>query len=505
MEDDIAAVAAPLPSYEVAKNLFLAELPPDQKEVFKATTLDNIFSQAKSTFQKRVDENHVLRAQRKLKPLIDCLEGYGQAMDTLSQTSTLILCPIWGSIRVVLHAAQQYEKYYDKIVDMYARIGDNLPRFLVYEHLFRSHNRVLTALTEAYLDIIRFSTEAIKIFQDSKEAGGSALYRPTHFLKRRWAQFDDRFDAYITSFHRHQTQVAEEAKVAHFIEAKKSQELELASRELQKRTVRTDQRRKTLALLSGINYREMHGRVRKLRHEGTGAWLTDDYDFRAWLDEKFSNSYCIFGIPGSGKTVLASAVIDAISPLYLEASTVLAFHYCYYADRATLTPRNLFGNISRQILDRVDLMFPGVEKLTRSAVDSGFPLSTEDTLSVLLDALRYFSKVFLVWDGLDELAAEDQKIVVEAIPKILAASANVKLVILCRREEHYLRLALQSYPSVEITSGDNSADISLYVNSMVETKIAEGELLIESEALKEEVIERLIVGAKDMWVFRLGK
>ena len=41
-----------------------------------------------------------------------------------------------GSIRVLLHLAREFGKYFEKLVEMLARIGDVLPRFRVYEKLF---------------------------------------------------------------------------------------------------------------------------------------------------------------------------------------------------------------------------------------------------------------------------------------------------------------------------------------------------------------------------------
>jgi hypothetical protein len=41
-------------------------------------------------------------------------------------------------------------------VDMLAKIGDVLPRFRIYEALFRNYERLLVALSSAFLDLLRF-------------------------------------------------------------------------------------------------------------------------------------------------------------------------------------------------------------------------------------------------------------------------------------------------------------------------------------------------------------
>lgn len=48
---------------------------------------------------------------------------------------------------------------------MFARIGDVLPRFLIYERLFLNHERLIEALSVAYLDIITFCCDAKAVFR----------------------------------------------------------------------------------------------------------------------------------------------------------------------------------------------------------------------------------------------------------------------------------------------------------------------------------------------------
>lgn len=38
-----------------------------------------------------------------LLPFIDAIEQYSEALDVYANASPLILCPLWGSVRVILH------------------------------------------------------------------------------------------------------------------------------------------------------------------------------------------------------------------------------------------------------------------------------------------------------------------------------------------------------------------------------------------------------------------
>ena len=48
---------------------------------------------------------------------------------------------------------------------MFARIGDVLPRFRTYEKLFSNYERLIEALSIAYLDIITFCSDAKAVFR----------------------------------------------------------------------------------------------------------------------------------------------------------------------------------------------------------------------------------------------------------------------------------------------------------------------------------------------------
>lgn len=53
---------------------------------------------------------------------------------------------------------------------MLAQIGDALPRFRIYQVLFADHERLLLALSGAYLDILRFCVFTKDFFLQAKRS-----------------------------------------------------------------------------------------------------------------------------------------------------------------------------------------------------------------------------------------------------------------------------------------------------------------------------------------------
>ena len=58
---------------------------------------------------------------------------------------------------------------------MFARIGDVLPRFRTYERLFSNYDRLVEALSVAYLDIMTFCSNAKAVFRRGQRSSSKSL------------------------------------------------------------------------------------------------------------------------------------------------------------------------------------------------------------------------------------------------------------------------------------------------------------------------------------------
>jgi hypothetical protein len=116
--------------------------------------------------------------------------------------------------------------FFEKIVEMFGRIGDALPRFRDYERLFPNHQRLHATLAKVYLDIIIFCVDAKTIFGRAK--GGSLTRRFSGKLFWK-AQLEKKLENLLKEFLRHQKLAEKEAIVSHMIEDKESRELAKAN------------------------------------------------------------------------------------------------------------------------------------------------------------------------------------------------------------------------------------------------------------------------------------
>ena len=93
----------PTEPWEAAKRQFLEELGEEDKAIFENATLENIFYKASAAQKVHAKHSKLWAMQEKIQPLLEGIEDYGKALDLFANASSALLCPLWGSVRVVLH------------------------------------------------------------------------------------------------------------------------------------------------------------------------------------------------------------------------------------------------------------------------------------------------------------------------------------------------------------------------------------------------------------------
>lgn len=86
-----------------AAKTFLASLSPDESVLFQATkAAGSLLQEIEAVNNEHKNESASRKASVVLLPFLAGIEQYGMAMDVFANSNDL-LCPIWGSIRIVLH------------------------------------------------------------------------------------------------------------------------------------------------------------------------------------------------------------------------------------------------------------------------------------------------------------------------------------------------------------------------------------------------------------------
>lgn len=167
--------------------------------------------------------------------------------------------------------------------------------------------------------------------------------------------------------------------------------------------------RKTLrSWLSPIDYDKVQSDVHRNCQEGTGQWFLNDARFTNWLSGTSSQTLFCPGIPGAGKTVIASLVVNHLRSRYLDNSTSetdrvgVAVLYCNYQQQNDQASHDLLASLLSQLSLEQDIVPAGIRTLHDQFRKRRTQPSSRDIFEELRSSVTGYSTAFVVIDALDE-------------------------------------------------------------------------------------------------------
>ncbi|KAL4782158.1 hypothetical protein BJX76DRAFT_369374 [Aspergillus varians] len=175
-------------------------------------------------------------------------------------------------------------------------------------------------------------------------------------------------------------------------------------------------RDKVLSWLSPLDYNAKQKDIFARRTPGTGAWLLDTSSpFATWVETPGQTLYCS-GIPGAGKTVLASIVIEHLRQMLCDDNVGIAYIYCAYNERHKAD--DLIACLLKQLAFQIPSLPEEVRKLYDLYQKQKLVPQKMDLISALLSIISSFSRVFIVIDAIDELQDDIRADFLDCINKI---------------------------------------------------------------------------------------
>lgn len=272
-------------------------------------------------------------------------------------------------------------------------------------------------------------------------------------------------------------------------------------REVETRIAVSTERRKILDWIQPYDPHQNHNMSLNLRHPGTGLWLIESAEFKLWLSCSRARLW-YYGIPGAGKTVLASSAIqEALEQA--SPNIAVAFFYCDYKNVATQDPRNILGSLACQLALQDE---QGCVKLQAFYAKHNPPdrpstgFHHDELRDLLVEMASNFNEVMIIVDALDECGSQNKKIT-RLLSSLNGSNeiCNIKTLFFSRDEQE-IREVLEDYNQVSIAA--ESSDLRLFVGAEIELRIRNKDLRIKDKSLKEEIMKRLVEGAEGMfrWV-----
>ncbi|KAM0189624.1 hypothetical protein ACHAPQ_010500 [Fusarium lateritium] len=165
--------------------------------------------------------------------------------------------------------------------------------------------------------------------------------------------------------------------------------------------------------LTPVDYGLQQSENINTREQGTGHWLIETQEFQTWLSTQGQTLFCR-GIPGVGKTILTSVVVDHLVSKFRHNSTVgIAYVYCNFRRVDEQKVDQLLASLLKQLAASLPDLPTEVRNLYTKHQQRRTHPSLQETLSALKLVAARFSRVFIIIDALDETGSSREDFLIE--------------------------------------------------------------------------------------------
>jgi Cdc6-like AAA superfamily ATPase len=171
------------------------------------------------------------------------------------------------------------------------------------------------------------------------------------------------------------------------------------------------------------------------------------------------------GIPGAGKTIIASTVIDHLQTTFKSDPTVgLAYMYFSYQPQQEQMLHELIGSLIRQLVEEQAAIPTEVKKLFDFFKSHQQRPSLEDYVAALEATIQSFTQVLIIIDALDEYHITDRSGLDTLLSELFSLNSSAPFNLMATsRKMTEITSRFQRYVWKEIEAHED--DVSMYVQS----------------------------------------
>ncbi|KAF1829385.1 C2H2 domain-containing protein [Decorospora gaudefroyi] len=423
--------------------------------------------------QKEQESRMEMMNLSRIKSCLETMNEFGRVIEVFLNVSDAVAF-VWGPMKFLLLTASTFTDSFEILLDAYERIGEQLPLLSEYDSLFHTSPHMIGALELIYIDILEFHQQAMKFFSG-----------------RLWTRF---FKSILAEYRRYQEDMAD-------LKARLDE------------AVKREQAKKNMMVKEWLAVGEQpqidHDNFCRTRKEcaTTAHWILQHETIKHWMEADVPNAPVVWmhGIPGAGKTILASAIIDECKRK-LDFTT--CYFYCHDGDQMTSSAVGILKGLADQLLDQFPQMLPPC--YTRR-ISSGEPSlrSITPAKKILEDFCSTVPKLFIIIDGLDECERVERSQILTILTDIVGQCEMTepgKLRVLVVSQDYAdIRKSLQSSAANKITpkilrimEKDNEGDIQAFTRMWVDKITLRFSL---TKDLTEYLRNLTVANAKGMFLY----
>ncbi|RMJ16009.1 hypothetical protein CDV36_004314 [Fusarium kuroshium] len=413
-------------------------------QILQTTSIDQVYD-ATDQLQKEQSKTGRLRHLSKIEPFLGRLREYSSVVETFVQAKPDILALIWGPIKLLLLWADALTKSFTAISDTLEEVGSLLPEFCEVTRIFTDSVRLQEILVLFFRDILDLYLITIKFF---------SLTRLKVVFEALWPSRRDQIKVVTKHITRHRELMRTEVHLEEIRAADEARQREL---EHFARTEENTIRQEYFTLRAHVSPKTYDDDL--YRHhaavcDGTGKWLFRDQLFKDWADYSKGSTRILWlnGIPGAGKTLLASSVIR-----HTQCLGLTLFAFLTYKDSSTTALSIVHSLIFQLASDSLAL-----QTELRQSGHKNLRNSLDEAADLLQSLLECAGVVYVVIDGIDEIDLFERSRLLKQLLK-LGDACQKCLILLSSRSEDDISTALGGKVTEIKVHQRNAGSMFLYV------------------------------------------
>ncbi|KAF7506336.1 hypothetical protein GJ744_011909 [Endocarpon pusillum] len=207
------------------------------------------------------------------------------------------------------------------------------------------------------------------------------------------------------------------------------------------------------------------------RHARTGTWFIESKIFADWKSVP-ALFLCLYGIPGCGKTILSSTILeDVLDHCSLKPDLAVLYFYFDFNDIEKQQHEKMIHSLIVQLYSQCTGTSKDLETLYSSCMNGERQPTCDKLLATLHQMMGSFKEIYLILDALDECS--DRLALLVDIEEFNSwKDANLHILTTSRRErdiEEFLEPFNEDQGKISIQSTLVNDDIRAYVHDRLQT------------------------------------
>jgi Cdc6-like AAA superfamily ATPase len=249
-----------------------------------------------------------------------------------------------------------------------------------------------------------------------------------------------------------------------------------------------------------LNYKK----ALKQRQARTGAWFLESEQYAKWKTNTASFLW-LYGIPGCGKTILSSTVLENVFQYCADdPGKGIAYFYFDFNDQDKQVPELMVRSLISQFSQQCDKVPETLETLFSSCENKQRHPSLDDFLEVLQDIIQGFPRSYIILDALDECTNRDE--LMDILKSMVEWRLEKLHILVTSRQERDIESSLKDFVDEQSIICLQSKSVDKDIHTYIRQRLSHDKNLEKwqkDHSIRQEIEEALIQGAHGMYVLSL--